>query len=158
MKVALIMGSKSDLPVALKAMEMLDKFGVPYSARVISAHRALDMLTKYVNSFEKDAVKVVIALAGKAAHLPGVIAGMTTLPVIGVPIKGSAFLGMDSLLSIVQMPTGVPVATVAVDAADNAAILACQILALNSPELKQKLLKYKRELAKDVAEQDRSIQ
>ena len=158
MKVALIMGSKSDLPVALKAMEMLDKFGVPYSARVISAHRALDMLTKYVNSFEKDAVKVVIALAGKAAHLPGVIAGMTTLPVIGVPIKGSAFLGMDSLLSIVQMPTGVPVATVAVDAADNAAIQACQILALNSPELKQKLLKYKRELAKDVAEQDRSIQ
>ncbi|HHV05124.1 MAG TPA: 5-(carboxyamino)imidazole ribonucleotide mutase [Anaerolineaceae bacterium] len=158
MKVALIMGSKSDLPVALKAMEMLDKFGVPYSARVISAHRALDMLTKCVNSFEKDAVKVVIALAGKAAHLPGVIAGMTTLPVIGVPIKGSAFLGMDSLLSIVQMPTGVPVATVAVDAADNAAILACQILALNSPELKQKLLKYKRELAKDVAEQDRSIQ
>jgi len=118
----------------------------------------LDMLTKYVNSFEKDAVKVVIALAGKAAHLPGVIAGMTTLPVIGVPIKGSAFLGMDSLLSIVQMPTGVPVATVAVDAADNAAILACQILALISPELKQKLLKYKRELAKDVAEQDRSIQ
>ena len=87
MKVALIMGSKSDLPVALKAMEMLDKFGVPYSARVISAHRALDMLTKCVNSFEKDAVKVVIALAGKAAHLPGVIAGMTTCRLSACPSK-----------------------------------------------------------------------
>ena len=130
MKVALIMGSKSDLPVALKAMEMLDKFGVPYSARVISAHRALDMLTKYVNSFEKDAVKVVIALAGKAAHLPGVIAGMTTLPVIGVPIKGSAFLGMDSLLSIVQMPTGVPRLATGVSASFCRSLLArCKALA-----------------------------
>jgi len=158
MKVALIMGSKSDMPIAVKAMEMLDKFGISYSPRVISAHRALDMLKECVDGFEEEHVKVVIALAGKAAHLPGVIAGMTTLPVIGVPIKGSAFLGMDALLSIVQMPKGVPVATVAVDAADNAAILACQILAISSPELSQKLLKYKRELAKDVAEQDRSIQ
>lgn len=157
MKVALIMGSKSDHAIAEKAMEMLDKFGIPYLTRVISAHRALDMLAQYVADFEKNEVKVVIAMAGKAAHLPGVIAGMTTLPVIGVPIKGSAFLGMDSLLSIVQMPKGVPVATVAVDAGDNAAILACQILALCDETLAQKLKDYKVELEEGVKEQDRSL-
>ncbi len=157
MKVALIMGSKSDLAIAEKAMEMLQKFGIPYLTRVISAHRALDMLAQCVADFEKDDVKVVIAMAGKAAHLPGVIAGMTTLPVIGVPIKGSAFLGMDSLLSIVQMPKGVPVATVAVDAGDNAAILACQILAIGNTDLSQKLKAYKIELEESVKEQDRSL-
>lgn len=157
MKVALIMGSKSDLAVAEKAMEILQKFGVPYLTRVISAHRALDLLAECVANFEKDEVRVVIAMAGKAAHLPGVIAGMTTLPVIGVPIKGSAFLGMDALLSIVQMPKGVPVATVAVDAGDNAAILACQILALFNPDLAQKLRDYKVELKESVIEQDRSL-
>lgn len=157
MKVALIMGSKSDYAIAEKAMEMLDKFGIPYLTRVISAHRALDMLAQCVADFEKNEVKVVIAMAGKAAHLPGVIAGMTTLPVIGVPIKGSAFLGMDSLLSIVQMPKGVPVATVAVDAGDNAAILACQILALCDATLAQKLKDYKVELEESVKEQDRSL-
>lgn len=157
MKVALIMGSKSDLAIAEKAMEMLDKFSIPYLTRVISAHRALDMLAQSVADFEKNEVKVVIAMAGKAAHLPGVIAGMTTLPVIGVPIKGSAFLGMDSLLSIVQMPKGVPVATVAVDAGDNAAILACQILALCDATLAQKLKDYKVELEESVKEQDRSL-
>ena len=157
MKVALIMGSKSDYAIAEKAMEMLDKFGIPYLTRVISAHRALDMLAQCVADFEKNEVKVVIAMAGKAAHLPGVITGMTTLPVIGVPIKGSAFLGMDSLLSIVQMPKGVPVATVAVDAGDNAAILACQILALCDDTLAQKLKDYKVELEEGVKEQDRSL-
>lgn len=157
MKVALIMGSKSDYAIAEKAMEMLDKFGIPYLTRVISAHRALDMLAQCVADFEKNEVKVVIAMAGKAAHLPGVITGMTTLPVIGVPIKGSAFLGMDSLLSIVQMPKGVPVATVAVDAGDNAAILACQILALCDETLAQKLKDYKVELEEGVKEQDRSL-
>ena len=157
MKVALIMGSKSDLAIAEKAMEMLQKFDIPYLTRVISAHRALDMLAQCVADFEQNDVKVVIAMAGKAAHLPGVIAGMTTLPVIGVPIKGSAFLGMDSLLSIVQMPKGVPVATVAVDAGDNAAILACQILAICRPDLAQKLKAYKLELEESVKEQDRSL-
>ena len=157
MKVALIMGSKSDLPIAEKAMEMLQKFGIPCLTRVISAHRALDMLAQCVADFEQNDVKVVIAMAGKAAHLPGVIAGMTTLPVIGVPIKGSAFLGMDALLSIVQMPKGVPVATVAVDAGDNAAILACQILAIGNPDLSQKLKAYKIELEESVKEQDRSL-
>lgn len=158
MKVAIIMGSKSDLAVAEKAFGILDKFGVPYLVRVISAHRALDLLIECVNGFEREEVKTVIAIAGKAAHLPGVIAGLTHLPVIGVPVKGSAFLGMDALLSIVQMPKGVPVATVAVDAGDNAAILACQILALSCPELSQKLKDYKTELANDVMKQDGSIQ
>lgn len=157
MKVAVIMGSKSDYSVSEKALTMLDKFGIEYEVRVISAHRALDTLKEFVDQFEDLGISTVIALAGKAAHLPGVIAGMTTLPVIGVPIKGSAFLGMDSLMSIVQMPKGVPVATVAVDAADNAAILACQILALADDSLKEKLKAYKKELEEDVLEQDRSI-
>lgn len=158
MKVAIIMGSSSDYAVAEKAITMLDKFGIESLVRVISAHRALDTLQECVADFEKNKIKCVIGLAGKAAHLPGVIAGMTVLPVIGVPIKGSAFLGMDSLLSIVQMPKGVPVATVAVDAADNAAILACQILAINSQDLTDKLNKYKQELIADVAKQDKEIQ
>ncbi|HMN13544.1 MAG TPA: 5-(carboxyamino)imidazole ribonucleotide mutase [Bellilinea sp.] len=157
MKVALVMGSKSDHPIAEKAIAMLNKFGVESLVRVISAHRALDMLVEFVGELDSLGVGTVIAIAGKAAHLPGVIAGMTTLPVIGVPVKGSAFLGMDALLSIVQMPTGVPVATVAVDAGDNAAILACQILALSSQELAAKLRAYKKELAEDVRAQDRSL-
>lgn len=157
MKVAVIMGSKSDYSVSEKALQMLDKFGVEYEVRVISAHRALETLQDFVGKFDELGISTVIALAGKAAHLPGVIAGMTTLPVIGVPIKGSAFLGMDSLMSIVQMPKGVPVATVAVDAADNAAILACQILATADVSLKDKLKDYKKELMEDVLEQDKSI-
>lgn len=157
MKVAVVMGSKSDYEVSEKALKMLEKFGVEYEVRVISAHRALGTLKEFVDSFDDIGVKVVIALAGKAAHLPGVIAGMTTLPVIGVPIKGSAFLGLDSLMSIVQMPKGVPVATVAVDGADNAAILACQILAICNDELAKKLADYKKELEEDVLAQDRSI-
>ncbi|MDO5027187.1 MAG: 5-(carboxyamino)imidazole ribonucleotide mutase [Tissierellia bacterium] len=157
MKVAVIMGSKSDYSVSEKALKMLEKFGVEYQVRVISAHRALESLKDYVDQFEELEIATVIALAGKAAHLPGVIAGMTSLPVIGVPIKGSAFLGLDSLMSIVQMPKGVPVATVAVDAADNAAILACQILSIADPDLRKKLKAYKVELEEDVLEQDRSI-
>lgn len=157
MKVAIIMGSSSDYAVAEKATKMLDKFGIEYIVRVISAHRALDSLQQCVADFEQEDIKCVIGLAGKAAHLPGVVAGMTILPVIGVPIKGSAFLGMDSLLSIVQMPKGVPVATVAVDAADNAAILACQILAIGSADLTTKLNNYKQELIADVEQQDKDI-
>lgn len=157
MKVAIVLGSKSDYEISKKALEMLDKFEIDYELRVISAHRALENLEEYVDSFNEKDIKVVIAMAGKAAHLPGVIAGMTSLPVIGVPIKGSAFLGMDSLLSIVQMPKGVPVATVAVDAADNAAILACQILSIADETLKAKLAAYKIELLEDVEKQDLSI-
>ena len=157
MKVAVIMGSRSDLPVAEKTLQTLSSFGIEYEVRVISAHRALDMLQDYVASFAERNIQVVIALAGKAAHLPGVIAGMTTLPVIGVPIKGSAFGGLDSLMSIVQMPSGVPVATVAVDGAENAAILACQMLALASPELRAKLEAHKLTLEEGVQEQDRQV-
>ncbi len=157
MKVAIIMGSNSDYEVAKKACITLDEFGIEYQTRVISAHRSLNMLQEYVTEFEKEDIAVVIALAGKAAHLPGVIAGMCSLPIIGVPIKGSAFLGMDSLLSMVQMPKGVPVATVAVDGADNAAILACQILALSNNKLKNKLKAYKKQLEQTVLNQDRSI-
>lgn len=157
MKVAIVLGSKSDFEIGKKAMEILDKFEIDYELRVISAHRALESLEEYVNQFDEKGVKTVIAMAGKAAHLPGVIAGMTTLPVIGVPIKGSAFLGVDSLLSIVQMPKGVPVATVAVDAGDNAAILACQILAIADDMLKAKLAAYKLELLEDVKKQDLSV-
>lgn len=157
MKVAVIMGSKSDYSVSEKALKMLEKFGIEYEVRVISAHRALETLKEFVDEFEELNISTVIALAGKAAHLPGVIAGMTTLPVIGVPIKGSAFLGFDSLMSIVQMPKGVPVATVAVDAADNAAILACQILSVADKFLADKLKEYKKELKEDVLEQDKSI-
>lgn len=157
MKVSVIMGSSSDYEVAEKSLKMLEKFGVEYDVRVISAHRALEMLKEHVDSFEKNDVKVAIALAGKAAHLPGVIAGMTTIPVIGVPIKSSAFTGMDALLSIVQMPKGVPVATVAVDGAENAAILAVQILALKDENLSKKLLDYKKEMEEGVVEQDKSV-
>ncbi|NLJ94234.1 MAG: 5-(carboxyamino)imidazole ribonucleotide mutase [Clostridiaceae bacterium] len=157
MKVAIIMGSSSDYEIAQKAFPLLEKFNIPYFVRVISAHRALEMLQECVSEFEQENVKCVIALAGKAAHLPGVVAGMTVLPVIGVPIKGSAFLGLDSLMSIVQMPKGVPVATVAVDAADNAAILAAQILAINSNDITQKLKVYKQELAEHVVQQDKEI-
>lgn len=158
MKVAIIMGSSSDYDIAKKAFPILEKFNIDYIVRVISAHRALDMLEECVDDFAKEDIKCVIALAGKAAHLPGVIAGMTILPVIGVPIKGSAFLGLDSLMSMVQMPKGVPVATVAVDAADNAAILAAQILAISSSEITKKLEDYKKEMAENVMKQDKEIQ
>lgn len=157
MKVSVIMGSSSDIEIANKCFEMLDYFGIAYEKRVISAHRALDVLKDYVDSFDEKEIELVIAMAGKAAHLPGVIAGMTSRPVIGVPIKGSAFLGMDSLLSIVQMPKGVPVATVAVDAGDNAALLAAQILAIADSDLKEKLKVYKKELEAGVLAQDEEI-
>lgn len=157
MKVAVIMGSQSDLKVTQKGLDMLNHLGVDYELKVISAHRALDVLVDAVNRFEEDGIEVVIALAGKAAHLPGVIAGMSILPVIGVPILGSALTGLDSLLSIVQMPKGVPVATVAVDGAENAAILATQILSVKYPELKKRLKEYKEELKADVLRQNESV-
>lgn len=134
MKVAVIMGSLSDVDQARKVFDKLDAFGVGYEKRVISAHRALDVLEDYVAEFESREIGVVIALAGKAAHLAGVIAGMVTLPVIGVPIKSSTMDGLDSLLSIVQMPSGIPVATVAINGGENAAILATQILAVADPK------------------------
>ncbi len=146
-KVAIIMGSKSDLTVMEPAKITLKGFEVKSEERIISAHRNPDGLTKYIKEASKKGIKVFIAGAGKAAHLPGVIASQTTLPVIGVPIKTSDLGGMDSLLSIVQMPSGVPVATVAINGALNAALLAVQILAIEDKNLENKLLEHKEEMA-----------
>lgn len=150
MKVGLIMGSRSDLPVVEKTMEILKRFGIEYEARVLSAHRTPDQALDYAKQAEKKGLDVLIAAAGKAAHLPGVLAGVTILPVIGLPIKSSTMDGLDSLLSIVQMPSGVPVATVAINGAENAGILAAQILSLKYPDLKDKLLAFKQEIQDKV--------
>ncbi len=152
MKVSVIMGSISDLDQGEKVFSVLEKFGIEYEKRVISAHRALSELLNYIDDMED--IGVIIALAGKAAHLGGVIAGHTTLPVIGVPIKSSFMDGLDSLLSMVQMPSGVPVATVGVNGGENAAILAAQILSLSDKELARKLKDYKVEMYNKVMSQD----
>jgi len=147
--VGIIMGSDSDLPVMEKAIETLDYFNIPFEVKILSAHRTPKQHTEYSSTAEKRGVKVIIAAAGGAAHLPGVTAAHTTLPVIGVPIKSKALNGMDSLLSIVQMPSGVPVATVAIDGAKNAALLALQIIALADKRIKQKLKRYKQKTEKE---------
>ena len=139
LKVGVIMGSTSDLEVMTPAFEVLEEFGVPFEKRVISAHRAPDVLADYAKTAEERGLGVIIAGAGGAAHLPGVTAAFTTIPVIGVPVSGKAFGGMDALLSMVQMPSGIPVATVAVNGAKNAGLLAISILALGEPVLAEKL-------------------
>lgn len=146
-KVSIIMGSKSDKPVMEQAHITLKEFGIASEEKVLSAHRNPKKLAAYVKEAGGRGIAVFIAGAGKAAHLPGVIASYTTSPVIGVPIKTSDLGGMDSLLSIVQMPSGVPVATVAINGARNAALLAIQILALQDKALKDKLEQYKEELS-----------
>ena len=133
------MGSASDWDVMSPACSTLEEFGIEYEKRVLSAHRNPGPLADYVKAARNNGFNVIIAGAGGAAHLPGVIAALTTLPVIGVPVKSKALNGLDSLLSIVQMPSGIPVATMAIDGAKNAALMAIAILALNSPELTQKL-------------------
>ena len=157
-KVAVIMGSDSDLPVVSGALKNLKKFDIPYEVRVISAHRTPYEAEKFAASAIDNGFGVIIASAGKAAHLGGVLAAYTTLPVIGLPIKSSTMDGLDSLLSIVQMPAGVPVATVAINGADNAAILAAQILALSDDSLAKKLAAFKAQMAEDVSKKDRKIQ
>ena len=157
-KAALIMGSDSDWPTVAGAAKMLRKFGIPFEARVISAHRTPKAAHDFAESAEVDGFGVIIAAAGKAAHLAGVLAAYTTLPVIGLPIKSSTMDGLDSLLSTVQMPEGVPVATVAINGAGNAGILAAQILALGEPELAEKLREYKREMAEKVEEKNKNLQ
>ena len=157
-KVAVIMGSDSDLPVVSGALKNLKKFSIPYEVRVISAHRTPYEAEKFATSAIENGFGVIIAAAGKAAHLGGVLAAYTTLPVIGLPIKSSTMDGLDSLLSIVQMPAGVPVATVAINGAENAAILAAQILALSDGELAKKLAAFKEQMANEVSEKDRKIQ
>lgn len=153
-KVAVIMGSDSDFDVVKKCLIILEKFNVDYEAEVISAHRNPDKLFQYAKTAMDRGIEVIIGAAGKAAHLPGVIAGITTLPVIGIPIQTSFQGGLDSLLSIVQMPAGVPVATVAVNGAENAGILAVQILAGKYPELRDELIAYKQILNEEVQEKN----
>ena len=153
-KVLILMGSDSDLPVMEEAAKTLDSFGIPCRMTVASAHRTPELTLKLVKEAEKDGVEVIIAGAGMAAHLPGVVASHTVLPVIGVPLDASPLKGMDALLSMVQMPPGVPVATVALGkaGAKNAAILAARIMAGKNPALTGKLLAHKKEMAKEVEE------
>lgn len=148
--VGIIMGSDSDLPVMQAAAQMCEYFGIEYEVTVVSAHRTPERLLKYAKSAEKRGLRVIVAGAGGAAHLPGMVASMTPLPVIGVPVKGKSLEGMDSLLSIVQMPGGVPVATVAVNGAKNAGILAAQMVGIKSAEVRKKVKEYKDEMLDEV--------
>lgn len=150
MKVAVIMGSASDWDVMAPCCTTLDEFGVPYEKKVLSAHRNPGPLADYISSLKDKDCEVVIAGAGGAAHLPGVIAAQTTLPVIGVPVKSKALNGLDSLLSIVQMPSGIPVATMAIDGSKNAALYAVSILALSDSALSQKLQQFREEQSQKV--------
>ncbi|MEI6101023.1 MAG: 5-(carboxyamino)imidazole ribonucleotide mutase [Eubacteriales bacterium] len=157
MKVAVVMGSKSDLPTVMPALEILKSFGVQTVARVLSAHRTPEAAARFSRDARGEGVEVIIAAAGKAAHLAGVLAGNTILPVIGLPIKSSTLDGLDSLLSTVQMPDGVPVATVAINGAKNAGLLAVQILALKYGELQKKLEEYKKAMEDAVLAADREL-
>ncbi len=156
--VAILMGSDSDWPIMQAAAEALREFGIPSEARVISAHRTPRDLEAYVSGARQRGIRVFICGAGGAAHLPGVTAAHTTLPVIGVPIQGRALEGLDALLSIVQMPPGVPVATVGVNAARNAGLLAVQMLALGQPALQKKLDAFKERLAEESRAKNRKLQ
>ena len=155
--VGIAMGSDSDLPVMKEAAEVLDDFDVDYEMRVLSAHRTPGVMNDYAETAHERGVEVIIAGAGGAAHLPGMIAASTPLPVVGVPVKTSTMNGIDSLLSIVQMPGGVPVGSVAINAADNAALLALQILGTGDPALRQQMLDYKEDLTETVAEMDEGV-
>ncbi len=156
-KVAIVMGSDSDLPVVSKAIKKLKEFGVEVEAHVMSAHRTPDAAADFSKNAVANGFGVIISAAGKAAHLGGVLAAHTTLPVIGIPIKSSTLDGLDALLATVQMPAGIPVATVAIDGAENAAILAVQMLALSEPELADKLSAMKEDMAKKVLEKDAAL-
>lgn len=150
MKVAVIMGSASDWDVMAPCCATLDEFGVSYEKKVLSAHRNPGPLADYIASLKDKGCEIVIAGAGGAAHLPGVIAAQTTLPVIGIPVKSKALNGLDSLLSIVQMPSGIPVATMAIDGSKNAALYAVSILALSDSALSQKLQQFREEQSQRV--------
>ncbi len=156
-KVAVIMGSDSDLPVVKDAVKELKSYGVPYEVHVMSAHRTPELAAEFAGKAKENGFGVIICAAGMAAHLAGVVAGHTTLPVIGIPIK-STFEGLDALLATVQMPSGIPVATVAVNGAKNAAVLAIQILALSDEALSDKLAAAKQKMIDGVKEKDAKIQ
>ena len=151
------MGSKSDWATMQKTSEVLDRFGVLYEKKVVSAHRTPDLMFKHAEEARSRGIKVIIAGAGGAAHLPGMVAAKTTLPVIGVPVKSRALSGVDSLYSIVQMPPGIPVATVAINGAMNAAILAVQMLALSDTELAAKFADYKTGLKKKIVKANEEL-
>ncbi len=157
-KVAVIMGSDSDFPVVQNAVKKLKAFEIPYEVHVMSAHRTPEAAADFAKQAAENGFGVIIAAAGKAAHLGGVLAAHTILPVIGIPIKSSALDGMDALLSTVQMPPGIPVATVGIDGAANAAILAAQILALSDPALAEDLQKMKTDMAEGVRKKDAAVQ
>lgn len=157
-KVAVIMGSDSDLPVVKEAITTLKEFGIPVEAHVMSAHRTPAAAADFAKNAASNGFGVIIAAAGKAAHLAGVLAGHTTLPVIGIPIKSSTLDGLDALLATVQMPMGIPVATVAIDGAGNAAILAAQMLALSDEGLAQQLLDRKKKMEEGVKAKDAKLQ
>lgn len=156
-KVGVVMGSDSDLPVVEKAIDTLKALGVPFEAHVYSAHRTPEEARDFARGAAEKGFGVLIAAAGKAAHLAGALAANTVLPVIGIPIKSSTLDGLDALLSTVQMPSGMPVATVAIDGAMNAALLAAQIIALSDAPLQEKLAKMRREASEKVLEKDQMI-
>ena len=157
-KVGIVMGSDSDMPIMAQAADFLDKMGIDYEMTIISAHREPDIFFNYAKSAEEKGFKVIIAGAGKAAHLPGMCAALFPMPVIGIPMKTSDLGGVDSLYSIVQMPSGIPVATVAINGGKNAGILAAKILATSDPELLAKLKAYSEEMKNEVDGKDEKLQ
>ena len=157
-KVGIVMGSDSDMPIMAQAADFLDKMGIDYEMTIISAHREPDIFFNYAKSAEEKGFKVIIAGAGKAAHLPGMCAALFPMPVIGIPMKTSDLGGVDSLYSIVQMPSGIPVATVAINGGKNAGILAAKILATSDPELLAKLKAYSEEMKNEVVGKDEKLQ
>lgn len=158
MKVGIIMGSDSDFPIMKKAVDVLKEFGVEYEVLLASAHRTPATVRDFASGAEERGISVIIAGAGMAAHLPGVVASFTTLPVIGVPLESGSLKGMDALLAIVQMPSGMPVATMAVNGAKNAALLALQIGAVSDPALAAKYKAYREDMANQVMEKNKKIQ
>jgi len=157
-KVGIIMGSDSDLPVVEKAMDLLEEFEVPFEVHVLSAHRTPAEAAEFAKNARENGIGAVIAAAGKAAHLAGAMAANTTLPVIGIPVKSSTLDGLDALLATVQMPSGMPVATVAIDGAANAALLAVQILAVTDETLAEKLAAYRKKASDKVLEKNAAIE
>lgn len=157
-KVGIVMGSDSDMPIMSKAAEILEEFGIDYEMTIISAHREPDVFFDYAKGAEARGFKVIIAGAGKAAHLPGMCAALFPLPVIGIPMKTSDLGGVDSLYSIVQMPSGIPVATVAINGGQNAGILAAKILAASDPEILEKIKAYSTKLKDQVVAKDAKLQ
>lgn len=157
-KVAVIMGSDSDFPTVSTAIKQLKELDIPFEVHVMSAHRTPEISAEFSKNASKNGFGVIIAAAGKAAHLAGVLAAHTTIPVIGIPIKSSTLDGLDALLATVQMPSGIPVATVAIDGAQNAAILAAQILALSDENLANKLLDMKQQMNDKIIKKDKELQ